>query len=119
VCRGVLRAIAEQFKQWLKGLGRKPGYTEWGAPNGPCDEFVDRYFKRAKPAQVVIVLTAREPARIMTGSATNRRTARLAPSVRGSMGRPVQLLHHRPGVGTMFVRICPFIPFSARVCLPQ
>jgi hypothetical protein len=36
------------------------------APKGRRDEFVDPYFKRAKPDQVVVILKAREPARIMT-----------------------------------------------------
>jgi hypothetical protein len=35
------------------------------APKGRRDEFVDPYFKGAKPDAVVVVLKAREPARIM------------------------------------------------------
>jgi len=31
-----------------------------------ADEFVDPYFKGAKPDQIVVILKAREPARIMT-----------------------------------------------------
>ena len=36
------------------------------APKGRRDEFVDPYFKGADPDAVVIILKAREPARIMT-----------------------------------------------------
>jgi hypothetical protein len=35
------------------------------APRGRRDEFVEPYFKRAKPDQAVVILKAREPARIM------------------------------------------------------
>jgi hypothetical protein len=35
------------------------------APNGRRYEFVDPYFERAKPDSVVVILKAREPARIM------------------------------------------------------
>jgi hypothetical protein len=37
------------------------------APKGRRDEFVEPYFKSAEPDAVVVVLKAREPARIMTG----------------------------------------------------
>ena len=35
------------------------------APKGRRDEFVDPYFKRAKPDTIIVVLKALEPARIM------------------------------------------------------
>ena len=53
----------------MLGEGIRP--TKWNAPiveapKGRRDEFVDPYFKGAKPDQVVVILKAREPARIMT-----------------------------------------------------
>jgi hypothetical protein len=66
VSRNVLRAIAEQFQHWLKGRSEQGTIPVVEAPNGRRDEFVDPYFKRAKPDQVVVILKAREPARIMT-----------------------------------------------------
>jgi hypothetical protein len=36
------------------------------APAGRRDTFVDRYFRRAEPDRVVVILKAREPARILT-----------------------------------------------------
>ncbi|MBV8452064.1 MAG: hypothetical protein JOZ29_07280 [Deltaproteobacteria bacterium] len=36
------------------------------APQGRRDDFVDAYFNRANPDEVVVILKAREPARIMT-----------------------------------------------------
>jgi hypothetical protein len=36
------------------------------APKGRRDEFVEPYFRGARPDQVVVILKAREPARIMT-----------------------------------------------------
>src|SRR6266481_2664963 len=66
VSRDVLRAIAEQFQHWLKGWAETRAIPVVEAPKGRRDEFVDSYFKRAKPDQVVVILKAREPARIMT-----------------------------------------------------
>jgi hypothetical protein len=37
-----------------------------GTQKGGRDEFVEPYFRGAKPDQVVVILKAREPARIMT-----------------------------------------------------
>ena len=44
---------------------------EWGspvfdAPEGRRDEFVEPYFRHAKPDQLVVILKAQEPARILT-----------------------------------------------------
>jgi hypothetical protein len=66
VSRDLLRDIAEHFQQWLKGWSDKPDMPVLEAPKGRRDEFVDPCCKRAKPDQVVVILKAREPARIMT-----------------------------------------------------
>jgi hypothetical protein len=72
VSRDLLRGIAEQFQQWLKGWSEKRGIPVLEAPKGRRDEFVDPYFKRAKADQVVVILKAREPARIMTAIGDKR-----------------------------------------------
>ena len=69
------------------------------APKGRRDEFVEPYFNRAKPDAVVVILKAREPARIMTAIGDSK-TQPMASCDREPLGRPVQLLHQRPAVGT-------------------
>ena len=64
--RQTLRSIAEQFQHWLKGWSEKRNIPVVEAPKGRRDDFVDPYFKRARPDAVVVILKAREPARIMT-----------------------------------------------------
>jgi hypothetical protein len=88
------------------------------APKGRRDEFVDPYFKRAKPDAVVVVLKAREPARIMIaiGDKTGERW-HLQLSQRWVVQYNVYINDGR--WGRMFVRMCPYLPFSARVCLNQ
>jgi hypothetical protein len=44
-------------------------------PAGRRDEVMDRPFTRARPDQVVAILKAREPARIMTAIGTKQDTA--------------------------------------------
>jgi hypothetical protein len=58
------------------------------APQGRRDEFVDPYFNRAKPDEVVVILKAREPARIMIAV-----DQPMASPDRKPVGRSVQLLH--------------------------
>src|SRR5262245_54196511 len=66
VSSDVLRAAAEQFQTWVKEQADGWGALIVEAPKGRRDEFVEPYFKGAKPDQVVVILKAREPARIMT-----------------------------------------------------
>ena len=89
VSRDLLRGIAEQFQQWLKVWSEKRGIPVLEAPKGRRDEFVDPCFKRAKPDQVVVILKAREPARIMT-AVGDKRTKPLASSDRRPVDRSIQ-----------------------------
>jgi Aldo/keto reductase family len=66
VNREVLRGIAGQFQEWVKQWSEKRAVPMVDAPKGRRDEFVDPYFKGARPDHPVIIIKAREPARIMT-----------------------------------------------------
>jgi hypothetical protein len=119
VSRKVLRDIASQYHNWVQYASRK-----WGAPilEAPeeerRDQFVAPYFRRAQPDQMVAILKAREPARILV-------------SIGKSATEQGHLLYKTPWVdqynfyiydrawGRMFVRICPYFPFPARVYLNQ
>ena len=65
VTRKCLRDVGEQFCNWVKNRSQKWGAPILEAPEGRRDEFVEPYFRKAKADQVVVVLKAREPARIM------------------------------------------------------
>jgi hypothetical protein len=118
VSRNTLRGIAEQFQSWLKAWADRRSIPVMEAPQGRRDDFVDSYFHRAKPDEVVVILKAREPARIMTAvgdSKTNRWHLQIAN--RWVVQYNFYINDRR--WGRMFVRICPYLPFSARVCLNQ
>jgi hypothetical protein len=118
VSRDVLRSAAEQFQIWVKERA-----VEWNAPiveapKGRRDEFVDPYFKGAGPDQIVIILKAREPARIMTAIGDkNANRWHLQIADRWIVQYNFYVNDRR--WGRMFVRMCPYFPFSARVCLNQ
>jgi hypothetical protein len=123
VTRSTLTEIADQFQYWLKNRSEK-----WGAPileppdgNGDDsrrDKFVEPYFQNAKLNQVVAILKAREPARILIaiGSRDND-SPHLEYKQRWVNQYNFYVNDSR--WGRMFVRICPYLPFSARVCLNQ
>jgi hypothetical protein len=118
VSRHTLRDIAEQFQRWLKGWSEKRHIPVVEAPKGRRDDFVDPYFKGAGPDAVVVILKAREPARIMTAigdGKTNRWHLQIANRWVVQYNFYINDRQWR----RMFVRICPYLPFSARVCLNQ
>jgi hypothetical protein len=118
VSRKVLTDIADQFQHWVQNRSDKWGVPLLDAPEGRRDEFVEPYFRQAKPDQVVAIIKAREPARILTaiGSAKENRW-HLQMAQRWVIQYNFYLNDAR--WGRMFVRMCPYFPFSARVCLNQ
>ena len=118
VSRDTLQGIADGFQQWLKSWSAKRNVPILEAPKGRRDEFVEPYFKNAEPDAVVAVVKAREPARIMTAigdRAANRWHLQFAER---------WIIQYNFYVndarwGRMFVRMCPYLPFSARICLNQ
>jgi hypothetical protein len=118
VTRHTLRDIAEQFQRWVKERAAKRNIPILEAPKGRRDDFVDPYFERAKPDQVVAILKAREPARIMTAigdKVANRWHLQFAQR----WVIQYNFYINDCNWGRMFVRICPYFPFSSRICLNQ
>jgi len=118
VSRNTLRGIAEQFQAWLNAWTGKRSVPVMEAPQGRRDDFVEPYFRRAKPDEVVVILKAREPARIMTAVGDNK-TDRWHLQIANRWVVQYNFYINDRRWGRMFVRICPYLPFSARVCLNQ
>ncbi len=118
VSRKMLTDIADQFSNWAKNRSEKWSAPILEAPEGRRDDFVEPYFKKAKPDQVVAIVRAREPARIMTAIGTPKENRwHLQMAQRWVVQYNFYVNDAR--WGRMFVRMCPYFPFSARVCLNQ
>jgi hypothetical protein len=118
VSRDTLRGIADHFQRWLEAWSAKRNIPVLDAPKGRRDEFVEPYFKGAEPDQVVVVLKAREPARIMIAIGDKLKNRwHLQFAERWVVQYNFYVNDAR--WGRMFVRMCPYLPFSARVCLNQ
>jgi len=118
VSRDVLRDIATQFHNWVINRSKKWAAPILDAPAGRRDEFVQPYFKTAKPDQVVCILKAREPARIMTAIGTKKEN-RWHLELKQRWVDQYNFYINDDQWGRIFVRVCPYFPFSARVCLKQ
>lgn len=123
VTRRTLTEIADQFQHWLKNRSQKWGAPILEPPDGSGDasrrdRLLDPYFQNAKPNQVVAIVKAREPARILVaiGDRDND-SPHLEYKQRWVNQFNFYLSDSR--WGRMFVRMCPYFPFSARVCLNQ
>jgi hypothetical protein len=118
VTRRLLTGIADQFKDWIAAHAQQWGVPILEAPAGRRDEFVDGYFRRAKPNQIVVILKAREPARILIAQG-NERDNRWHLQIAQRWVNQYNIYLNDARWGRMFVRMCPYFPFSARVCLNQ
>ena len=123
VTRRTLTEIADQFQYWLKNHSEKWGAPILEPPDGTGDDsrrdkFLDPYFENAKPNQVVAILKAREPARILVAIGDKDNDS---PHLEYKQRWVNQFNFYLNDThwGRMFVRMCPYFPFSARVCLNQ
>lgn len=118
VSRDVLREIANQFHNWVRNRCEKWNTPILEAPEGRRDDFVEPYFRHAKPDQVMVILKAREPARILTAIG-NKKDNRWHLQLAQRWVTQYNFYVNDRSWGRMFVRLCPYFPFSARVCLNQ
>jgi len=119
VTRTCLHEIADQFQYWLKNRTAKWGTTVEDAPaEERRDDFVEPYFKHCEPGQVAVILKAREPARILTATGSKNDNSPFL-QLQQRWVNQYNFYVNDPRWGRMFVRMCPYFPFSARVCLNQ
>ena len=119
VTRRALTEIADQFQYWLKNRSEK-----WDAPVVEApeeqrrDDFVQQYFRDCKPDRVAVILKAREPARILVAIGGEKNDSPHLEYKQRWVNQFNFYVNDKRW-GRMFVRMCPYFPFSARVCLNQ
>ena len=116
VSKAVLTDIATQYQRWVLAQAKAWRTPIVEAPAGRRDAFVEPHFRRTKPDQVVVIVKGREPARILTAIGKADRW-HLQYARRWVIQYNFYL--NDAEWGRMFVRLCPYFPFSARVCLNQ
>lgn len=116
VSRKVLRDVANDYHNWVAGSAQKWGVEIVDPPDGRRDDFVEPYFQRAKPDQVVVIIKAREPAGIMTATGAGQKWHL---EIKYRWVNQYNFYLRDAAWGPMFVRVCPYFPFSTRICLNQ
>ena len=121
--RKTLTESADQFQYWLKNRSQKWGAPILEPPDGSGDDrrrdrLLDPYFQNAKPNPVVAIVKAREPARILV-AITDRDNDSPHLQYQQRWVNQFNFYMSDSRWGRMFVRRCPYFPFSARVCLNQ
>ena len=123
VTKRTLTEIADQFHYWVKNRSEKWGAPILEPPDGDDDDsrrdkFVEQYFQQAKPNQVVAILKAREPARIMIAIGKKDNDSPHLEYKQRWVNQYNFYVNDQHW-GRIFIRMCPHFPFSARVCLNQ
>jgi hypothetical protein len=119
VTRRVLTEIADQFQYWLKNRSDKWSAPVLEAPDEQRrDDFVEPYLRKCEPDRVAVILKAREPARILIAIGDKDNDSPHLEYKQRWVNQFNFYLNDKRW-GRMFVRMCPYFPFSARVCLNQ
>jgi hypothetical protein len=119
VSRDLLRGIATQYHHWVQNRSH-----QWKVEivdevrEDRRDTFVKPYFQRAQPDQVVVILKAREPAGIMTAIGDQKKN-KWHLEIKRRWVDQYNFYLQDARWGPMFVRVCPYFPFSVRICLNQ
>jgi len=119
VSRDVLNDAANQYHNWVGNRSQKWGVEIQNSPEEERrDDFMTPYFRRAQPDQVVAILKAREPAGILV-SIGAKRSEQGHLEIKRRWVDQYNFYINDEHWGRMFVRVCPYFPFSARICLNQ
>jgi len=119
VSRQVLRDIATPYHHGVQYCSRQSGAPILDAPEEERREhFVTPYYRGAPPDQIVVILKAREPARILV-SIGKSATEQGHLLYKWRWVDQYNFYIHDRAWGRLFVRLCPYFPFPARVYLNQ
>ena len=117
VTKHVLHDISERYHQWVANQAERWSVEILNDPDGRREDIMAPYFKRAKADQIVAIIKAREPANILTSYGRDGHGWHL-DLVRRWVVQYNFYINDRD-FGPMFIRMCPYFPFPARVCLNQ
>lgn len=117
VSRDVLRDIADQYQNWVTNRALHWQAPILDEPEDRRDEFMESYFIDARPDQIVGIIKAREPARILVSIGKKNGPCHL--EFKRRWVNQFNFYVNDSHFGRMFVRVCPYFPFAARIYINQ
>jgi len=118
VSRQLLGEISTQYHNGVKNRSGKWKVPILEAPEERRDAVLKPYFRGAQPDQVVAIVKAREPARLLISIGKDA-TQQGHLMMKWRWVDQYNFYLNDRYWGPMFVRVCPYFPFSARLCLNQ
>ncbi|MGD0310799.1 MAG: hypothetical protein ABSC02_16115 [Acidobacteriota bacterium] len=117
VSRDLLRDIADQYQNWVTNRSQRWNAPILDDPDGRRDDFMETYFTDPLPDQVVGIIKAREPARILVSIGKKNGPCHL--EFKRRWVNQFNFYLNDSNFGRMFVRVCPYFPFAARIYINQ
>jgi hypothetical protein len=117
VTRQYFRRVSEEYHQWLQERAHARRVKIVEPPKGVRrEEWVEPFYRRLRgESGMAVILKSRENARVAVSYPTKTGGNRIELYQR-FVWQYYFYLHDRQ-FGRMFIRICPYFPFNARVCL--
>jgi len=107
--------ISNDYERWVREEIQSSQCPLLEAPEERRDEFMEPYFTSAQADQIVGIIKAREPVRILTAVGFRGKSTHLELKLRW-VNQYNYYIQDRD-FGPMFVRVSPYFPFTARLCL--
>jgi hypothetical protein len=117
VSRDVLRDIADQYQNWVTNRSLHWNVPILDDPDGRRDDLMEAYFTNPRPDHVVGIIKAREPARILVSIGKKNGPCHL--EFKRRWVNQFNFYLNDSSFGRMFVRVCPYFPFAARIYINQ
>jgi hypothetical protein len=118
VTRKVLHDISERYHQWVRNQVERWKVPILEYPEGRREDIVAPYFTHAQPDRIVAIIKSREPANILVSiGGRDSQGCHLDRKLRWVVQYNFYLNDRE--LGPLFIRMCPYFPFPARVCLNQ
>lgn len=117
ITRKYFRQVSEGYHRWVEELGRHQDIKIVEPPKGVRrEEWVDPFYRRLGSGfGIAVILKSRENARVAVSYPTQTGGNRIEVYPR-FVDQYYFYLRDRD-FGRMFLRICPYFPFNARVCI--
>lgn len=110
------KRISEDYHRWVEALAADRGIQIVQPPKGVRrEQWVDRFYRRLRSPSIAVILKSRENARVAVSYPSKTGGHRIELYTR-FVWQYYFYLQDRD-FGRMFLRICPYFPFNARICI--
>jgi hypothetical protein len=117
VTKAYFRHVSESYHRWVEDLAGTGGIQIVEPPKGVRrEQWVEPFYRALGERDgIAVILKSRENARVAVSYATPSGGNRIAVGSRFVWQYYFYL--RDPDFGRLFVRVCPYFPFNARLCL--